>query len=353
MNIKNLRNYENTFLIVVSLLFSILYTLPFFLGGLQGNAGSSNPFRNPDFVIPRSFWYLAQTFASFLIFSYFNYRWKHYIIPAKLTKTIRWLLLFVFNIILIVLMLFFTVQFAEYTVGNPFGADKAYYFYFWKYVFVFPVALLLAYILHLITKTRIVEVENAKLKEENLSSQLKSLKDQINPHFLFNSLNTLSSTIHLNKKDNALRFVDDLSSVYRYILDRYEENMVRLEDELKVLESYIYMQKQRFEEKLDIHIDIPGHFKSEFVPPMALHVLVENAIKHNEISAASPLRIEIKGEGKYLSVSNNLQLKVMEHDKLGLGLSNLSKRYNLLTGNEIIIKQSKESFVVKLPVIKK
>ncbi len=353
MKIKSVRRYENNFLIIVSLLIAIVYTLPFFVGGMMGGGGSGNLFSNPTWVIPRSLWYLAHGYVSLLVFSYFNFRWKDYLIPSKASGFLYYLLLSIYNILLILLLLFITIYFAEYTVGNPFGKDKAFYFYLWKYILLYPTALLIAYVLHLLTKSRIIEIENIKLREESLSSQLKSLKDQINPHFLFNSLNTLSSVIRVGKKESALRFVDDLSNVYRYVLERYEENTVSLHDELKVLESYIFMLKERFGDKLIINIEIPEKMQSALVPPMALHVLIENAIKHNEVSAASPLSIEIKGQDQEITVRNKLQKKSMEQDKLGLGLSNLSKRYQLLSGKEILIQLSKNEFVVKIPVIRK
>ncbi|MDZ7743264.1 MAG: histidine kinase [Bacteroidota bacterium] len=353
MKVISVRRYENNFLIIVSLLIAMVYTLPFFVGGLMGSGNSANLFTNPDWVIPRSLWYLAQSFVSLLVFSYFNFRWKDYLMPARFSGFLFYLLLSFYNILLIILMLFLTIFFAEYTVGNPFGKDKAIYFYLWKYILIYPTALLMAYILQLLTKSRIIEIENIKLREESLSSQLKSLKDQINPHFLFNSLNTLSSVIRVGKKESALQFVDDLSNVYRYVLERYEENTVNLRDELKVLESYIFMLKERFGDKLIIRIDIPEKMKSAYVPPMALHVLIENAIKHNEVSAASPLHIEIDGKENEIRVRNKLQKKAMDQDKLGLGLSNLSKRYQLLSGKDILIQANDDEFVVKIPIILK
>jgi len=353
MKIANLKRYENSFLILTSLLIALVNTLPYLSTIFYADVNSGNIFMRPNFILLRSIWYFIHSFISLLVFAYFNYQWKRTLLPKHFGPKSKTALLILYNLILLALLLFLTVLFAEYTIGNPFGQRGAVFFYLWKYILLVPFAVLIAYILFLLTKTRIIELENVKLKKESLTSQLKSLKDQINPHFLFNSLNTLSSVIRVGKKESALRFVDDLSNVYRYVLERYKENTVQLADELKVLESYIFMLKERFGDKLVIHIDIPEKIQSAVVPPMALHVLIENAIKHNEVSAASPLIIDVKGANEEIVVRNKLQKKIMDQDKLGLGLSNLSKRYELLSGQEIFITASESEFIVKIPIIRK
>jgi two-component system, LytTR family, sensor kinase len=352
MPIKNIRSYENQFLIYSAILVAILHNLPFLMGLFNAEIDHPNPFKNVSFILTRSPWYIFQAFISVLIFSVFNFRWKKYFIGQKLKMVYKITLLVFYNSALVFLVIVATIAVAEYTVGNPFGINKAFYYYFWKYLTLFPISLLLAYVLHLITKAKIIEVENIKLKEENLTSQLKSLKDQINPHFLFNTLNTLCSIIRLEERKEGLRFVDDLSNVYRYILESDENDLVNIGSELDFLTSYIYMLKKRFGENLSINIDIDKKTRLSFVPPMALQVLVENAIKHNEVSSCSPLSIRISVKNNYIIVENNIKIKSNDQDSLGLGLPNLIKRYELLNAGDVFICQNKDQFIVKLPIIK-
>ncbi len=354
MSVSTIKRYENKFLFISSFLIAVINTLPFFASIFYSDHGSENSKFNMDdyTIIIRSIWYCLQSFVSILVFAYFNYRWKKYLLPGKAHKLFRFLLIFIYNIILIALLLFLTVKFAGLTIGNPFGEKGAIYYYLYKYLVIYPPALIIAYALAFLTRARIAELENIKLKEENLSSQLKSLRDQINPHFLFNTLNTLSSVIRLDKKSDGLRFVDDLSSVYRYILESDKHELVKLESEIKFLNSYVYMLKKRFDEKLKIDIVLPQTVLSSKVPPMVLQVLVENAIKHNEISKLAPLQIKIFAEENYIVVKNDLREKSDDQNNLGLGLPNLVSRYKLIARKDVIISQTKDSFIVKLPIIK-
>lgn len=351
-NLK-MKKYENSFLILASLLIAFANVLPFVASIFKATEGNENPWMNRSYLIERSIWYFLQSFFSILIFAYFNYRWVNSLISRKAGKTIRIILKIIYNILLIILMLFLTALVAELTFGNPFGYKKAMYFYLWRNIGIYPPAVLIAYILTLITKTKIIEIENVRLKEENVTSQLKSLKEQVNPHFLFNTLNTLSSVIRLDKKQDALRFVDDLSSVYRYILESHKNNLVKVKSELDFLNSYLFMLKKRYGDKLNIDINLSEKILESYILPMALEVLVENAIKHNRIAADSPLNIRIYTEDRFLIVVNNIQEKKTDQENLGLGLPNLIKRYELLTGKEVIIQQNDMHFSVKLPIIRK
>lgn len=352
MRIKNLKNYENLFLILASLLIAIMYTLPFLSGIFKATPDNENPWLNTHFLITRSIWYTIQSFVSILVIAYFNYKGKDRVLPSRFPQWVKTTLLIIYNVVLIYLLLEATVLVAEYTIGNPFGQKKAFIFNLWRYAAIYPAAVLMAYVLSLLTRTRIVEIENAKLKEENISSQLKSLKDQINPHFLFNTLNTLSSIIRLESKEEGLKFVQGLSSVYRYILESDKNNLVTIQHELEFLDSYLYMLKKRFDDKLLVMVEISPNQLQNLIPPMAIQTLIENAIKHNEVSTASPLKIKIYNEDGYIVVRNNLQEKKNDQENLGLGLPNLLKRYRLLTGKDIIIQQDNNSFVVKIPIVK-
>jgi two-component system, LytTR family, sensor kinase len=351
MAFASLKKYEHTFIVVAALTIALLNTLPFFSGIFTASDNASNPFFNTGFILRRSLWQFGHAFISMLLFIYFNYKWVNYIIPFRVTHYMRVILIILGNLGLLYAMLWATVIFAEHTVGNPFGMRYGFLFYLWKYVLLHPLGVLVAYTLKMIVKSKIIEIENFKLKEENLSIQLKTLQDQVNPHFLFNTLNTLSSVIRLGNKEEGLKFVDDLSNVYRYILDTDMARLTKVRTEIKFLESYKYMLEKRFGNNLDLKIDISNEVKESLIPPMVFQLLLENAIKHNQISQATPLQITIANDKNFIIFSNNINNKPDAGDKLGLGLPNLIKRYELMAGKEVIIQQKDDHFIVKLPVI--
>lgn len=204
------------------------------------------------------------------------------------------------------------------------------------------------------TKRSIILTELTKTKNENLETQLKLLKQEISPHFLFNSLNTLRCIATDNKTKS---YITQLSNVYRYLLtnNKYkDEDLVLLKDELEFTNSYLYILKERFEDSLDIDINISQETLYMQIPPLALQVLIENATKHNVVSMDSPLSIYIYNEGEEtLVVKNNLQPKLSSEDSLGIGLDNIKKRYQLLSDKEIEIIKTDTDFTVKIPLIKR
>ena len=203
-------------------------------------------------------------------------------------------------------------------------------------------------------KRSIIMTELTKTKNENLETQLQLLKQQISPHFLFNSLNTLRCIATDNKTKS---YITQLSNVYRYLLtnNKYkDEDLVLLKDELEFTNSYLYILKERFEDALDIDINISQETLYMQIPPLALQVLIENATKHNVVSMDSPLSIYIYNEGEEtLVVKNNLQPKLSSEDSLGIGLDNIKKRYQLLSDKEIEIIKTDTDFTVKIPLIKR
>jgi sensor histidine kinase YesM len=351
MAFASLKKYEHTFIVVAALTIALLNTLPFFSGIFTASDSASNPFFNTGFILRRSLWQFGHAFVSMLLFIYFNYKWAPYLTPARLSKYIRLILLILYNLALLYALLWATVAFAEYTVGNPFGMRYGFFFYLWKYVLLHPLGVLIAYALKMIVRSKIIEIENYRLKEENLSIQLKTLQDQVNPHFLFNTLNTLSSVIRLGSKEEGLKFVDDLSNVYRYILDTDMARLTKVRSELKFLESYRYMLEKRFGKNLILKTDISQEVKESLIPPMVFQLLLENAIKHNQISQTTPLLISIVNDNNYIIFSNNINYKPDVGNKLGLGIPNLMKRYELMAAREVIIQQKNSQFIIKLPLI--
>ena len=195
-------------------------------------------------------------------------------------------------------------------------------------------------------------VEAEVLKKENLQTKLESLKAQINPHFLFNSLGTLSSLIE-EEPLKAQRFVSDMSSVYRYLLQTTESSLTTLQNELDFIKAYKQMLQTRFADGLCIQTDIDERFLKYQVPVLTLQVLVENAVKHNTILADKPLQIEIcASDSNWLSVKNNLQKKTSPVISHNLGLTNIAAKYKLLNQPDIHIEQTNEYFKVSVPLIK-
>lgn len=194
-------------------------------------------------------------------------------------------------------------------------------------------------------------IEAEQLKTERFAQQYQSLKDQLNPHFLFNSLNVLNNLVYDNP-DTASRFIRQLSKIYRYVLDVQHEELVPLDREIEFAENYLSLQKIRFEEGLQYKIKV-GKNTDHYLPPLSLQLLLENAIKHNVASMANPLHIDIDIEGNNLTVKNSLQLKSsLPEESAGIGLSNIRKRYDLLSSDAISIANENGFFAVRLPLLK-
>ena len=193
-------------------------------------------------------------------------------------------------------------------------------------------------------------VLSEKLEKENIQSQYETLKNQISPHFLFNNLNTLANQIEEDPK-SAVEFVQRTADYFRYILNLKDKDIIPLEEELKLIEDYYFLQKKRYGEKLQLHINISQETLSSVVAPLTLQMLFENAIKHNIISKDRPLRINIQNEGDFIVVENNLQRRESGADSNHMGLNNITNRYRYLSGKEIEIIQNGANFTVKIPIL--
>jgi len=192
--------------------------------------------------------------------------------------------------------------------------------------------------------------EKEAFKRAHLSSRLESLQNQVNPHFLFNSLNVLTNLVHKDA-DLSVQFIRQMSHVYRYILDHQQEELVPLLQEKEMLEAYLFLLKIRFGDSLKYDMNIENDM-DDLIPPLSLQMLVENAIKHNIVSKKRPLIIVIKRDGNTIVVKNNLQLKQQEHNSLGIGLDNIKERYSFIGQNEVKITQTNDYFKVVLPIFK-
>ena len=206
-------------------------------------------------------------------------------------------------------------------------------------------------------KDSLLEVE--KYKTESANAQLENLKNQLNPHFLFNNLSVLTSLVYKNQ-DKAVDFINELSKVYRYVLDNKNAELVSLQEELAFLEHYIYLLKIRFEESISFDIKIRGNtapkeslWEGGYLPPMCLQMLVENTIQHNEASQANPLKVQIYTENNRLIIENPIQPRSDKTESSQMGLKNIQSRYAYFTNEKVEIVNDSKVFKVVLPLILK
>lgn len=193
--------------------------------------------------------------------------------------------------------------------------------------------------------------ESQRLKYEHLSAHLQVLQNQIQPHFLFNTLNTLTSLIQDDKKI-AIEFVENLATFYRYSLQKQENHLVKLDEELSFVNTYMYLQKKRFGDNLNYSIEIPAELKNRYLPSNVLLILFENAIKHNVVSKEKPLYIKLHSISEsLLIVENNLQKKKSIVPSTGYGLNNVRYRYNIICKKDIQITEDDKNFIVILPLL--
>ncbi len=193
-------------------------------------------------------------------------------------------------------------------------------------------------------------IEKELLKRENIESQLEGLRSQVNPHFLFNSLNTLAYIIPQDP-DRGVKFVQQLSRVYRYILEIRNKKLISVREELKFLDSYIFLIKERFGDNLQVEISIPKKVYEDLIIPLSMQMLFENAIKHNIISSRQPLTIEVFLEHGKIRVQNNLQKKKQSMPSTQVGLQNIRNRYAFFTNQVVEVNADEHTFSVGLPLI--
>lgn len=222
--------------------------------------------------------------------------------------------------------------------------------------FIINVALLISAILHAkgfmeeLKKNTKKEVVEQKLIAKSANAQFESLKNQLDPHFLFNSLNVLTALIDENP-EQAQKFTTSMSKIYRYVLEQKDKEMVHVEDEVEFAEIYCNLLKTRFEDSVNFIFDINTDDLQRFVVPLSLQLLLENCIKHNFATSNKPLNIRIFTEGKFLCIENNLQHREQLKESAGIGLANIVQRYALLTKENVFIEKSEESFKVKIPIL--
>jgi sensor histidine kinase YesM len=219
-----------------------------------------------------------------------------------------------------------------------------------RIMFEFVMVMTFKYLTDGLDVARTYSEQTYKLQEANTKAQFNILKQQVNPHFLFNALSTLKSLIRL-QDPNADEFVMSLSDVYRKLLQERDKDLIRLSDELGIVNSYLFMQKLRFENNLIVENTISVEAQTLFIPPFALQILIENTIKHNIISQRRPLSIRLFIRDNKVVVENDIQPRKIPEESTGWGLSSLAERYTTFTDVPIDISKTDTTFSVGLPLL--
>lgn len=230
-----------------------------------------------------------------------------------------------------------------------FTINKAFWNTWWFSLLAFITTALLVYIF---VKKRISSIRKEELAQrERFQLQYDALRNQVNPHFLFNSFNALMNIVDDNPKEASL-LIKHLSQFYRKMTAYSQKELISLEEELELLHSYLYIQEKRYGDALQISIRIEASLKRQvLIPPLVLQLLAENAVKHNTVSKQKPLYIDIYTESGMLVMQNNINIKLEKEESEGVGLQNIKNRYKALTFKEVIEEVNKEMFIVRLPII--
>ena len=219
-----------------------------------------------------------------------------------------------------------------------------------KCSFAVAVSMLYGWVYVLNSKQQAVVMENERLKNENLTTRYNMLVGQINPHFFFNSLNSLAMLVREKHDEKALTYIDQLSYTFRYIIQNGQSTLMTLDEELKFVEAYSYLFKIRYADKLFFDIDIEEKYRTWTRPALSLQPLIGNAVKHNTITRSKPFHISIRTENGWLVVSNPKVPKLEPEPSTGIGLENLRNRWHLITGRDIEIIDTDKEFVVRMPL---
>lgn len=329
-------------LVKISLLFAVLVSLPktiYIYKMVQAGDMDFSIDWIKDFFIKLIFFFLF----SWLILQ-LNSNWGYFFNNYK--KTIRIVALVILNLATLIIAPLI-LRGVHFLINMPMAEEEKGFIPVILSVLV-VILLFISRILRLQMVQQKSLLENERLKQQNLQTELTALKNQIDPHFLFNSLNSLSSLIRDNEE--AAQFVKKLSFMYRYILQSGDRDLVTVREELKFLESYAYLIRTRYRNRFILNIQIENEYLEKEVPPLALQLLVENAVKHNEISETNPLEVKIFTNQEYVFVENKLQPRTVMAEGTGNGLVNLDKRYYLITKQNIKIHKDDKKFSVKLPL---
>ena len=343
MKIKRLtidwKNFIITYFVALAFTYAINYTIDF---NIYGNYFAQRPNIYFRINIPIS------TLTIFIIVSYVFIINKLFDLKKRISKRI--LIDFIFAITLMFVQIVLSEIFLHVKVYDQIIFLIKNNFMYTNFIELF-LAILFTEFIYYVFKKKEEEIEVKKLIAENERYKYNQLKSQINPHFLFNSLNILAAIVYKKKDDESGEYIEKLSDVYRYVLTNEEKKVITLISEIEFIKKYIEILKSRFKEGLIFEIDISQSALYRFVPTMSLQLLVENCIKHNIVATEKPIIIKIYSEGDYIIVSNNKNLREEEVVSTGIGLKNLDERYRLIANKSIGIINQDDIFKVKIPLI--
>ncbi|SHH40192.1 histidine kinase [Winogradskyella jejuensis] len=342
---KNIGKIIGTGILVAMVIMTIDQGIRYFSGSFSGF--NSIFFRNFGYYVLYS---VPLTLVNSLFFDYLNEKviWNNY-------KKYRIIIGFIGSVILTLLTIFIIRVVIEVIIEGEtwkeFKATESSEFYFSALL----ITLVISLFFHAVYYYR--ELQKTKVKEQKFiagtaSAKFDALKNQLDPHFLFNSLNVLTSLIEENP-ESAQKFTTSLSKVYRYVLEQKNKDLVTVDEELKFAKTYMSLLKMRFEDSIIFEIPEEASNPESRVVPLSLQLLLENAVKHNMVTSSKPLHIKIYEDGGYLVVMNNLQPKQIVKKSSGVGLENIKQRYKLLSNKKVIINQRAQDFAVAIPMLTK
>ena len=338
------KSRQFSIVILASVLIALLLSSPFLWMIILGGGDRFPTHR----ILPLVF-NLSGNFVIAMILFQLNLNWKYVKVPGLGQILKNWVVIFLINIVLAVLLGYLMKELGGFRPPRP-GRM------FLRYGASINIASLVAYVmlvsrlLEVLIKNQEVALENERLRSENLQNQFSALKSQLDPHFLFNSLNTVMELIEEDKQ-LAKGFVAKLSEVFRYMLTHSQKNLIALADEVRFVEGYVYLLQLRHSQ-LSLKTDLASDQVAWYVPPMAIQLLVENAVKHNEVSRQKPLQITISQVGDTLEISNPIQEKRTKADGAGMGLKNLTERYRIIADRPVHIDKRDDVFYVIIPLVK-
>lgn len=348
---QNLRRQYFIIVLLLSLAIGLTIHFPMVMSYFFGDGRGSHDQR---FML--SFTHLGIEFLITCIVAFLMFTLNFYILKPvekhgklKPLKIILAIVLTIFSVF-ILNHFFYSLKNIIDQSGPPLGGHR--YEFDYRNFFISGLVIACVLVIRLIFQKQTVTVENESLRREALQSQFESLKNQLSPHFLFNSLTALKILIQ-DAPDKAQNYVNSLSKALRYTLQSNEKQVVTLGEEMGFMESYLFLIRMRFDTNLTVKTRISETLLQYNLPPLTIQTLVENAIKHNEISKRKPLEIDIfTTENESLVIMNNLQKKITEEEGTGIGLTNLSRQFQLLIGKDIIISSENDRFSVEVPLIK-
>ncbi|MEL6558909.1 MAG: histidine kinase [Bacteroidota bacterium] len=339
------KNRKQLYIVVLSsLLIAVLLNSPILTALI---------FQGGDFIdghrLVRLISNLINNFIMALVLFQFNLSWKHTKLPVLNKLFSSWFFVIVANVLIALILGYIIKELGGFDPPRR-GRFMLRYGVMINLTSMVVIVMLISRLLEVLINNQQVAIENERLRNENLQNQFNALKSQLDPHFLFNSLNTVMELIE-EDKNLAKGFVARLSEVFRYMLNHSDKRLISLRDELKFTRDYVYLLQLRHSQ-LSLNIEIAEDNLAWQVPPLAVQLLIENAVKHNEISKSRPLEISIRQLGDLLEISNPVNEKRSPADGAGMGLKNLVERYRILAGKEVLIDRQDQVFKVVIPLIK-